>query len=300
MVESISWRVLVSLVGCPLLAVGCGDDGGAVTEDSSTGGDPTTSSSSSTSTTGSSTASTSTTDDTSSSSTSESGEDDSSAGTTGEPEGTDGTTGGADETSDASTGAPADESTGDSTGVVAEDGTESSEGGEASTGSAEESGSTGDPEDIVDTLDNPGFEYGETRVSLPGWTIEGEMTAAYVEYNNARTGYGRLGHWFEDPYVVSTFQTVGPIPNGTYSFRVWIARGDTFDEQFLFARGYSEADPTAVMMQETAAAGSSYTEVVLTDIPVTSGQVEVGIYSSCSAGGCWANIDDVEIVLQVE
>jgi arabinogalactan endo-1,4-beta-galactosidase len=127
---------------------------------------------------------------------------------------------------------------------------------------------------------------------MPGWTNVGDIDAAYVEYNGARTGWGRLGHWRASAFDVTTYQVVAPIPNGTYRLSMWVMRANntTLDE-YIFARNCSG---TTQVIQSTAGASSSaYTEIVLSGISVTNQSCEVGIHSVASAGNLWANIDDV-------
>ncbi len=143
-------------------------------------------------------------------------------------------------------------------------------------------------------LENPSFEEGsiDKLAPIPGWEEDGDLVASYLEANGARTGYHKLGHWAMDAFEVSTFQVVTGIPNGTYTFSIWMTRGDNFNEQYLFARDYGAAELT----QDTYSS-SDYVKVELSGIEVTNNQVTVGV-SSDAQSGAWANFDDAVLVRQ--
>jgi hypothetical protein len=155
---------------------------------------------------------------------------------------------------------------------------------------------------VADVLDNPGFEVGTTHTVPTGWTNEGTDGAAYVEYANAHNGFGKLSHykaWVAGTsYTARTYQTVAPIANGTYSFSIWVDR-NYFLTQYLFARGFNSADASQEMTQSTADADvpAGYVKLTLSGIPVTSGTITVGVYSSVETG-TYANFDDAELVLE--
>lgn len=173
------------------------------------------------------------------------------------------------------------------------------EGGAVSGGAGGEGGAPF----VADVLDNPGFEVG-TGTNITGWTNEGTTGAAYIEYSaSAHGGQYKLSHWTAwvngaPDYTARTYQTVAPIANGTYSFSVWVDR-DYFKTQYLFARGFNAADSTQEMTQVTDAAKdpAGYVKITLSGIPVTSGTVTVGVYSSVETG-TYTNFDDAELVLE--
>ena len=177
-------------------------------------------------------------------------------------------------------------------------------GGEAGAGNgASGAGGEGGAAPFVpDVLDNPGFEVGTAHTVPTGWTNEGTDGAAYVEYQNARSGFGKLSHYKDYVqgvnYTARTYQTVAPIANGMYSFSIWVDR-NYFPNQHLFARGFNAADANAEMTQSTEPANteSGYFKITLMHIPVTSGSVTVGVDSSVETG-TYANFDDAELTLE--
>jgi hypothetical protein len=159
-------------------------------------------------------------------------------------------------------------------------------------------GGEGGSDVVFDELDNPGFEAD----SLDFWQESGDVDASFNQWTEGRNGTRKLAHfrqWVNSStpaYSVSTFQTVSPIENGTYTFSMWVHRDQWFTAQYLFARGHDMADTAAELRKNTAdnMSNSMYVQVVLPDIVVTSGQVTVGIHSEAPAG-VWANIDDATL-----
>jgi len=158
---------------------------------------------------------------------------------------------------------------------------------------------------VYDVLDNPGFELGNvgTLLPIPGWEESGDLDASYVEWTGGRNASHKLGHWrlwvmtTAETYSTNTFQRVAPIQNGTYTFSMWINRKLVMTDQHLFARGHNMANPTEEMTITTDHANSEagYTQISLTGIVVTSGEVTVGIHTN-SWGGDWSNIDDAALI----
>jgi hypothetical protein len=154
-----------------------------------------------------------------------------------------------------------------------------------------------------DVLDNPGFELGDVGVlnTIPGWQESGDLDASYVEWTGGRNDSHKLGHWrvwimtTQETYTTSTFQTVSPIANGTYTFSMWVNRKYALTEQYLFARGHNAADQNEEVRQDiTVPDEAAYYQVSLNNIQVTSGHVTVGIHTA-SWGGDWSNIDDATL-----
>lgn len=125
-----------------------------------------------------------------------------------------------------------------------------------------------------------------------GWTPEGQASAQKADRDNPRTGSYKLTHYLggSTPYEQTTYRTV-KVPNGTYKASVWYQKGgDT--QVSLEAKQYGGAD-LSVPAATTAYVGS-WTQIVIPEIQVTSGQVELGIHS-LNKGGEWAAFDDVEL-----
>lgn len=154
-------------------------------------------------------------------------------------------------------------------------------------------GGEGGAPPAVNLLTNGDFE-----AYMEGWQNELDSGAAFAEFAWEHQG---ISHWSDSEYTVSTVQTIEDVPDGTYSFSIYAISGGGFDDQYLFARGYDENDPSAEMKMSFTAPGSGYTEdnkVTLSGIHVTSGTVTVGFHSDSNdtATNSWANFDDAVFI----
>jgi hypothetical protein len=149
-------------------------------------------------------------------------------------------------------------------------------------------------------LANPGFESGlwvvGTHYTTPSWTIEGDTDASYGEWGG-RTGTLKLTHWKATAFTVTTHQIVSPIPNGTYTFAIWVLRAPNFVKQYIFARSRSDDANDQLTMDTYAPDASTWTQVALSGITVNNHQCDVGIYSEAAQGNVWANFDDATLTL---
>ncbi len=172
------------------------------------------------------------------------------------------------------------------------------------TDAGDDAGSAGEGGQPPAVLMNGGFELGDNGVmAVPFWTNVGTTAAATVVFGQEpRSGSGRLGHWLSTgAYTVTTSQIVSPIPNGNYTFSMWVAHSLFLNSEYIFAKGYSHAQPAAEMKTDTSTAGdTTYTQIVIQHIPVTNGKIEVGIYTDgpASSDQNWSRIDDAELMLE--
>lgn len=150
---------------------------------------------------------------------------------------------------------------------------------------------------------NGSFELG-SATSIPNWTSEGTASAATVVFQEARSGSGRLGHWLDaTAYKVSTWQVVQPLPNGNYTFEIWVKRSQYLTKEYVFARDYSRAEPAAEKTLDTAvgdpnAQEAGYVKISIPHIPITSGKVKLGIYTEAGKTDNWSVIDDATLTLE--
>lgn len=150
---------------------------------------------------------------------------------------------------------------------------------------------------------NPSFELG-SGTNIASWTSEGTASAATVVFQEARSGSGRLGHWLDaTAYKVSTWQVVQPLPNGNYTFEIWVKRSQYLTKEYIFARDYSRAEPAAEKTVDTAvgdpiAQEAGYVKISIQHIPITSGKVKLGIYTEAANKDNWSVIDDASLTLE--
>jgi len=212
-----------------------------------------------------------------------------------------GTSGSNSAAGETSGGAPASGGTSGRAGVAGRGGAVG-QGGTPPDGAAGEGGAMSE---APGTLLNASFELG-SGTNIPSWTSEGTTAAATIVFQEARTGSGRLGHWIDSTaYKVSTWQVVHPLPDGKYTFEIWVKRSQYLTKEYIFARDYSRAEPAAEKTVDTAVGDpnvqeTGYVKVSILHIPVTSGQVKVGIYTEGGGGKTdnWSVIDDAALTLE--
>ena len=164
-------------------------------------------------------------------------------------------------------------------------------------------GEGGAPPEEPGSLLNPSFELG-SGTSIPNWTSEGTTAAATVVFQEGGSGSGRLGHWLDSTaFKVATWQVVQPLPDGKYTFEIWVKRSQYLTKEYIFARDYSKSEPAAEKTADTAVGDplvqeASYVRVVIAHIPVTSGQIKVGIYTEAGNKDNWSVIDDAALSLE--
>jgi hypothetical protein len=120
---------------------------------------------------------------------------------------------------------------------------------------------------------NPTFEADRISVTTPiGWTAT----------NGANSNQKRTGNWsWQLTGTSSLRQTVVNLPSGTYTLSVW-ARSSGSGAQ-IYVRNHGGTERTV-----SIASGTTWNNVTLADIAVTSGQAEVGATTS----GQTVTVDD--------
>jgi hypothetical protein len=218
-----------------------------------------------------------------------------SAGEGGMPEGGSATGGGSttggSTTGGASTGGTAGTSTGGTAG--ADSGGAGGFGGDSVVGGA---GGEGGEATVQITIVNADFEtWGDPPT---GWTETGAADASGLGWKDlgipesAHSGHQYLNFYKAADYEVTTSQVVSSVPNGNYSLAIW-QRGNTYIEQYVFVGGYNSADTLAKMTANTAP-NATWVQIVISPIPVTNGQVVIGVYSK-GVAEAWSHFDDVTL-----
>jgi hypothetical protein len=161
-------------------------------------------------------------------------------------------------------------------------------GGEAMGGTGD-GGAGGEAPIVPDTLDNGNFAAYDA-----GWSESGDVAAGTTKWI-----YGEepgLNHYAATAFKVRTYQTVTPLPAGTYKLTAEVQKANAIIEQYLFAKGCKAGEPdTEVTAPTTAAGETGLTPITLAGIEVSSGSCTVGIYTDGPDGG-WSNIDNITFV----
>jgi len=131
---------------------------------------------------------------------------------------------------------------------------------------------------------NPGFEEGMT-----GWLTEGDTNADYVQIVNPHSGTNNLAHYKISAYQVNTYQTVSK-PNGIYSASAWVKCSGGQNECYFYVSGYGGTE----IRTNIPSSPTTYIQMTISNIHLTSGICKIGVYSDASAGN-WLTVDDVEL-----
>ncbi|UYZ63895.1 right-handed parallel beta-helix repeat-containing protein [Hymenobacter weizhouensis] len=141
---------------------------------------------------------------------------------------------------------------------------------------------------------NLGFEAGGAETGNPvAWTSTGAIDADYTQTGTPHGGTLKGVHWKNSAYEVYTSQLIQNLPNGLYTLRAWVRRGDGTGTVRMQAEQYGGSLRTADIAPKTW----NWTQVTIADINVTNGQVRIGFYSNAQAGK-YLHFDDVELVRQ--
>lgn len=140
---------------------------------------------------------------------------------------------------------------------------------------------------------NPSFEADRVSQSaLAGWSNWTNLTSGSPCSNVSGGKTGRWGaqHFFASAYQASTHQVVTGLPNGTYTLKAWVksSGGQSTAQIFVKSFGGTEIDFSIKN------AIGSWTQITISNINVTNGQADVGVFSIANANN-WVNVDDFQL-----
>lgn len=136
---------------------------------------------------------------------------------------------------------------------------------------------------------NPNFEADRVaQADLAGWSSSGGTAGSYGNLSGSRSpGRFRFHHSLSSAYDVLTHQTVTGLPNGTYTLTVWYQSSGGQSTCRFFARNFGGTE----IQSNVNTAQSSWAQRTISNIVVSNGQCDVGIYSHASANQ-WVDVDD--------
>lgn len=137
----------------------------------------------------------------------------------------------------------------------------------------------------VNLLSNPGFENG-----LGGWTTGSQGGTVSTAPTRPNSGSSHLVHSGTAAYWAYTAQTLTGLGNGAYTLRAWV-RGTGGHQLYVKNHGGSSVSVTTV-------ASDGYTQLEISNINVSNGQAEIGLWTSDSTGKAWLNVDDMTFFKQ--
>lgn len=138
-------------------------------------------------------------------------------------------------------------------------------------------------------LANPGFETGNAS----SWTSEWHNAGLAYKVD---TDYPYLGSYKLTLFEVGAYQQllgqVKSVANGTYTASVYVRSGGGQRVLRLYAKNYGGVEKTAEIGSSVV---TNYTRYTITGIQVTTGTIEIGVYTDANAYN-WAAFDNFELV----
>ncbi|WP_232293408.1 glycosyl hydrolase family 18 protein [Stigmatella aurantiaca] len=149
----------------------------------------------------------------------------------------------------------------------------------------------GTPPVTGNLLANAGFENG----NLSSWNSEWHNAALAhkVDTDTVYAGSYKLTHYASAAYQQLTGQSVA-VANGAYRASVWARSSGGQAAVRLYAKNHGGAEVTAEI---GSGAVTGWTKYTISNIQVTTGTIEVGVYSNANAQN-WAAFDQFELVKQ--
>ncbi|MFD0671117.1 family 43 glycosylhydrolase [Cohnella sp. GCM10027633] len=140
---------------------------------------------------------------------------------------------------------------------------------------------------------NPSFEADRVaQTSLAGWTNWDNLPSAEA---NANVSGGQTGRWamtqyYASAYNASMYQNIS-VPNGTYTLKAWVRSSGGQTTAHLFAKNFGGTEKTVAINSNMG----SWTQKTISNIQVTNGSIQVGVFSVAGAGN-WVRVDNFSLV----
>jgi hypothetical protein len=141
---------------------------------------------------------------------------------------------------------------------------------------------------------NPSFEADRVAQNdLAGWTNWTNLTGVIPNYNalGGHTGRWSMMQSHTAAYSASRYQTVSGLPNGSYTLKAWVKSSGGQSIAQLFAKNYGGSERDVSINSAIA----SWQQVTISNIAVTAGKIDVGIYSVANANN-WVMADDFSLI----
>ena len=135
---------------------------------------------------------------------------------------------------------------------------------------------------------NPSFEADRvSQTTLAGWKFSGTG-------NSNRKG-GHTGNWCAQQYDANAYKATmtqeQAVPNGNYSLKVWVKSTGGQNSASIYVHGYGGDDKIVSVNKKM----DSWTQISIDNIAVTTGKVQIGVYSDANAGN-WLMVDDFTLI----
>jgi len=140
------------------------------------------------------------------------------------------------------------------------------------------------------SLPNPSFELnGNKSNTLTGWSAYPAGNKAIYTETSGFIGTYRVTHYAAAAYQASTYQVKTGLATGTYTLSAWVKNGGGQKTCQLYAKNFG-----GVELDYALPVTDTWTQLRITGIQVSNGQLELGLWSDANAGN-YASLDNVEL-----
>ncbi|ORX80476.1 Arabinanase/levansucrase/invertase [Anaeromyces robustus] len=134
---------------------------------------------------------------------------------------------------------------------------------------------------------NPSFEADRVQQNtLAGWKSYGTGTK---NKSGGHTGNFCAEHWANSAYEASFTQDL-TLPNGTYNLKAWVKSSGGQKTANIHVKKFGGSEMNVSINKKI----DQWTQVSINNIKVTTGQIQIGIYSNANAGN-YINVDDITL-----
>lgn len=133
-------------------------------------------------------------------------------------------------------------------------------------------------------ISNRGFEDGKDS-----WDEVGNTDASSTDGPGYKST-SSLKHSGSQAYSVTTSQTISDLEEGYYTLTAWTQNSGGQKASYLFANGNGTSESRTALP-----VSADWTKVTVRGIHVTTGHVNIGLFSDGNAGN-WARMDSIELV----
>ncbi|QGQ96069.1 beta-xylosidase [Paenibacillus psychroresistens] len=140
---------------------------------------------------------------------------------------------------------------------------------------------------------NPSFEADRVvQDSLAGWTNWTNLIGVSPNKNvtGGHTGRFTMTQSYTTAYNASMYQNI-TVPNGTYTLKAWVKSSGGQTTAQLYVKNYGGTEKVAAINT----AMSSWTQMTISNIVVTNGSVQLGVFSVANANN-WVRVDDFTLI----
>ena len=141
---------------------------------------------------------------------------------------------------------------------------------------------------------NPSFEADRVTMTQPAGWVTSTTTSGAMPYTNVKDAH--TGNWgwqltSTDDYDATIAQSLTGLPNGSYTLSAWVKSSGGQTQAELYVSGFGASELTSSLTK----ALSSYTQVSIPGIAVSSGKAELGVRTHATAKQS-LTFDDVSFV----